>query len=234
MAIRELRDESGVLWTIYDVHPSTVRHGALQVREELASGWLCFQSDAAKRRLVGIPAQWEQLEDDALIKSDGLRLALWFKQNSKYMPDAMLMSLCNHRAFGKGQQKQIPEDDPSIIVESPYITAPFAWAVDQANWPTVEKYWGFKKFAPTAWSFSLSMGMRMSRKVGLHPALSRCANVGRQGGVHETPETFDASQVGLIFQESVYDGPYVVRARLDRQDLSLYDDWMLAELEAAR
>ena len=66
MAIRELRDESGVLWTIYDVHPSTVRHGSLQVREELASGWLCFQSDAAKRRLVGIPPQWEQLEDDAL------------------------------------------------------------------------------------------------------------------------------------------------------------------------
>jgi len=67
MAIRELRDESGVLWTIYDVHPSTVRHGALQVREELASGWLCFQSDAAKRRLVGIPEQWEQLEDGALM-----------------------------------------------------------------------------------------------------------------------------------------------------------------------
>jgi hypothetical protein len=67
MAIRELRDESGVLWTIYDVHPSTVRHGSLQVREELASGWLCFQSDAAKRRLVGIPAQWEQLEDTALM-----------------------------------------------------------------------------------------------------------------------------------------------------------------------
>ena len=67
MAIRELRDESGVLWTIYDVHPSTVRHGALQVREELASGWLCFQSDAAKRRLVGIPAQWEQMEDGALM-----------------------------------------------------------------------------------------------------------------------------------------------------------------------
>ena len=67
MALRELRDESGVLWTIYDVHPSLARHGSLQVREELASGWLCFQSDAAKRRLVGIPAQWEQLEDDALM-----------------------------------------------------------------------------------------------------------------------------------------------------------------------
>jgi hypothetical protein len=67
MALREVRDESGVLWTIYDVHPSTVRHGTIQVREELVSGWLCFQSDAAKRRLVGIPAQWEQLEDKALM-----------------------------------------------------------------------------------------------------------------------------------------------------------------------
>ena len=67
MALRELRDESGVLWTVYDVHPNTVRHGSLQIREELASGWLCFQSDAAKRRLVGIPEQWEQLEDGALM-----------------------------------------------------------------------------------------------------------------------------------------------------------------------
>ena len=67
MALRELRDESGVIWTIYDVHPSTARHGTLQIREELASGWLCFQSDAAKRRLVGIPDQWEQMDDSALM-----------------------------------------------------------------------------------------------------------------------------------------------------------------------
>jgi hypothetical protein len=67
MALREVRDESGVMWTIYDVHPSTVRHGTIQVREELVSGWLCFQSDAAKRRLVGIPSDWEQLDDGALM-----------------------------------------------------------------------------------------------------------------------------------------------------------------------
>ena len=67
MALREIQDESGVLWTIYDVHPSTQRHGTVQVREELASGWLCFQSDAAKRRLVGIPERWEQLDDGALM-----------------------------------------------------------------------------------------------------------------------------------------------------------------------
>jgi len=67
MALREVQDESGVLWTIYDVHPSTQRHGTVQVREELASGWLCFQSDAAKRRLVGIPERWEQLDDGALM-----------------------------------------------------------------------------------------------------------------------------------------------------------------------
>lgn len=175
-----------------------------------------------------------QLEDDSVLKPDGLRLALWFEQNSKYMPDALLMSMCNHRAFGKGQQKQIPENDPSIIVESPYITSPFAWALNKENWPLAQKYWGFKKCAPTAWSFSLSMGMRISRKVGLHPALSRCANVGRDGGVHETPETFDASQVGLTFREEPYDGPYSLRARVDRKDLQMYDDWMASELEAMK
>ena len=67
MALREVQDESGVLWTIYDVHPSSQRHGTVQVREELASGWLCFQSDASKRRLVGIPERWEQLDDNALM-----------------------------------------------------------------------------------------------------------------------------------------------------------------------
>jgi hypothetical protein len=67
MALREVQDDSGVLWTIYDVHPSSQRHGSVQVREELASGWLCFQSDATKRRLVGIPERWEQLDDDALM-----------------------------------------------------------------------------------------------------------------------------------------------------------------------
>jgi hypothetical protein len=68
MALREVRDESGVLWTIYDVRPSAEGHGSVPVREELAAGWLCFQSDAAKRRHVGIPADWEQLDDQALIR----------------------------------------------------------------------------------------------------------------------------------------------------------------------
>ena len=66
MALREVQDDSGVRWTIYDVHPNTQRHGTVQIREELALGWLCFQSDAAKRRLVGIPDHWEQMDDDAL------------------------------------------------------------------------------------------------------------------------------------------------------------------------
>src|SRR5665213_2239992 len=173
-----------------------------------------------------------QLEDDSLLKADGLRLALWFQQNSKYLPDALLMSMCNHRAFGKGQQQQIPEDDPSILAESAYITSPFAWALNAENWPTVEKYWGVKRCAPTAWSFSLSMGMRLSKKVGLHPVLSRCRNVGRLHGVHETPETFDASQVGLVYREEPYDGPYSLRARVDREDLNSFDDWMIPELES--
>jgi hypothetical protein len=67
MALREVRDESGVLWTVYDVRPSADRIGTLPVREELAAGWLCFQSDVTKRRHVGIPEHWEQMDDGALM-----------------------------------------------------------------------------------------------------------------------------------------------------------------------
>jgi len=66
MALREVRDDAGVLWTIYDVHPNTKRHSVPQVRAELTAGWLCFQSDREKRRCAGVPAAWEQLDDHAL------------------------------------------------------------------------------------------------------------------------------------------------------------------------
>lgn len=174
------------------------------------------------------------IEDDAILKADALRLALWFEHESVVMPDALLLSMSNHRTFGRGTQDKIPELDPSILAESPYIDSPFAWATVRESWPLMKANWGFKRHAPTAWSFSLSMALRMNRKVSVHPVLSRCQNVGRLGGVNETPETFDKTQRGLPYQEGPYLGPYKVRAKLDRKDLMLYDDWMLPELEAMR
>jgi hypothetical protein len=67
MALREIRDAHGVLWTIYDVRPTGSRRSAASVQSRLVDGWLCFQSDAQKRRLAGIPADWHTLTDHALL-----------------------------------------------------------------------------------------------------------------------------------------------------------------------
>ena len=67
MALREVSDESGVSWTIYDVQPSLGRRGVPQVQTDFVGGWLCFQCSEEKRRLPGIPRGWEQLDDLALI-----------------------------------------------------------------------------------------------------------------------------------------------------------------------
>lgn len=172
-----------------------------------------------------------QIEDDAVLKPDALRLALWYQGFQENNQETLLMSMCNHRAFGKNQLGgSIPEDDPELIAETPYVTSPFAWATTASNWGFLRKWWGFKKVAPTAWSFSLSMAMRMNKKIGLHPVLSRCENVGKFGGYFETPESFDQTQSGLIYREEPYEGEYDLRIRMDREDLKYLDSWMRDEL----
>jgi hypothetical protein len=168
------------------------------------------------------------LEDDALPKPDLLRMALYYEQIA--CQDLALISFCNHRDFGRGQQDKIPEDDPSFLAESPHISSPFAWATVPEHWHWMEKYWNFKRVAPLGWDFSLSMAMRLGKKVGIHPILSRCQNVGREGGTHESPESFDRTQLGLRYQEAPYLGKYNLVATLDRGELDKVDDWMQPEL----
>jgi hypothetical protein len=37
----------------------------------MTGGWLCFESDGDKRRLVGPPAGWEHLHDTELVEMLG-------------------------------------------------------------------------------------------------------------------------------------------------------------------
>lgn len=94
MAYRRFIDSSGVLWRVWDVVPTTVDrrlavrrirvvkifHPERRVHPErrldmLRSrlyhppgepGWLCFESEHARRRLTPIPDGWAYLPDDAL------------------------------------------------------------------------------------------------------------------------------------------------------------------------
>ena len=65
--MRVFEDSNGTEWTVYEVK----RSGGAKERwsylpEEFGEGWLCFESDYAKRRLTPIPAQWRELSDKQL------------------------------------------------------------------------------------------------------------------------------------------------------------------------
>jgi hypothetical protein len=86
MAHREFIDTHGIRWEVWDVHPTHVerrrqeltsrpdgperRHvdggPRMEVRPEFSNGWLAFQCRGERRRLAPVPAQWSQLDDDAL------------------------------------------------------------------------------------------------------------------------------------------------------------------------
>jgi len=84
VAKRQFRDEHGVDWVVWDVHPSDIgrmtydRRAAQRepsaggsvadtrsVHPELQQGWLCFLG-TEKRRFTPIPPNWEQLPDSVL------------------------------------------------------------------------------------------------------------------------------------------------------------------------
>lgn len=60
MSHRIFRDRQGVEWQVWDVFPST------DVRHTLEGGWLTFQSDHEKRRLVPVPLYWATADDAEL------------------------------------------------------------------------------------------------------------------------------------------------------------------------
>jgi len=63
MSYRELRDDHGRVWQIWNTVPTSVA-GALA--EGFADGWLTFECDLEKRRLAPIPAGWDEVDERAL------------------------------------------------------------------------------------------------------------------------------------------------------------------------
>jgi len=70
MATRSFTDSAGVEWLIWHVtpgqHTRRAGRGLSTLPEELADGWLCFESSAGKCRFYPVPPEWETLADDAL------------------------------------------------------------------------------------------------------------------------------------------------------------------------
>lgn len=65
MAYREIMDGDGRLWRVWDVYPYS--RGAAVVIDDLANGWLTFETDGEKRRLTPVPARWSHLDAPSLL-----------------------------------------------------------------------------------------------------------------------------------------------------------------------
>lgn len=57
MAHRTYTDPHGTAWEVWDTVPDSSRR---MVQPEYADGWLTFQCEREKRRLVPIPAAWDR------------------------------------------------------------------------------------------------------------------------------------------------------------------------------
>jgi hypothetical protein len=61
MPMRDFTDSKGVHWIVWSTKPWT--GGVLAA---LRGGWLTFVSPQSRRRLIGIPDDWESLNDKEL------------------------------------------------------------------------------------------------------------------------------------------------------------------------
>lgn len=73
MGYRELQDDSGRVWRVWDTRP--VAANALRsVSPTFAEGWLTFESDDERRRLAPIPTEWEVASPDVMLSWCGRAL----------------------------------------------------------------------------------------------------------------------------------------------------------------
>lgn len=63
--MRTVRDTQGRSWRIWHVMPQSAV--LVQTSPEMGCGWLCFESDGNKRRLVQPPDHWAAMTDDQLL-----------------------------------------------------------------------------------------------------------------------------------------------------------------------
>lgn len=72
--IRMIKDERGAMWRVWHVVPQS--DILKSTAPDLINGWLCFERDGEKRRLVGPPGDWLTLADTELLRLLGTAVAV--------------------------------------------------------------------------------------------------------------------------------------------------------------
>ena len=120
------------------------------------------------------------LEDDTVPSPDALELADWFCEHGK---EYAYLSLHN------GSTK--PED-PTALEENMRF-CPWGWACTREMWQKwFAPNWNCKVNEPRGWDWSMGVIIQRNGLKCLNPRMSRTLNIGREGGVYETPDHFDS------------------------------------------
>jgi hypothetical protein len=71
--MKNFRDSAGTEWTVFEVRRGVAAKGDWSyLPSGFSDGWLCFESDSAKRRLIRYPERWREYDDGALTQLLGL------------------------------------------------------------------------------------------------------------------------------------------------------------------
>ena len=67
--MKTFRDSSGVDWTVFEVRRNVGGKGDLSyLPSGFSDGWLCFESEMVKKRLLKYPERWREFNDGELEK----------------------------------------------------------------------------------------------------------------------------------------------------------------------
>ncbi|MEX2178880.1 MAG: hypothetical protein WD801_09235 [Gemmatimonadaceae bacterium] len=65
--MKTFRDSENCEWTVFEVRRQVGVHGDTSyLPSGFNEGWLCFEAESAKRRLVRYPERWRELADEDL------------------------------------------------------------------------------------------------------------------------------------------------------------------------
>jgi hypothetical protein len=64
--MRTFRDAAGIEWTVFEVRRANEESNWAYLPRGFRSGWLCFESNAGKRRLSPVPDGWRTLDETGL------------------------------------------------------------------------------------------------------------------------------------------------------------------------
>ena len=151
------------------------------------------------------------LEEDVILSPDVIRMAEWFWQQTRPVPDRWLsLNLLRYDS---------DPSDPTGLTESKAFNA-LGFVLTRESWERwFEPAWNDDDLARevhgpqvSGWDWAVTALLAKHPGLGtLTPALSRSNHIGREGGIHASPEFHDKAFGNLVLNADPDPGEYVIR-----------------------